>query len=485
MNTEMLDKVRHEVNGRLDQKNKSKLGQFMTASVIADYMASLFDKNTKNAKILDCGAGIGSLSISAIKALKKVALVDQWEIDPIMQEQLEKNMKMVGVNFSIYRQDFIFGAVENIRSGTGERYTHAIINPPYKKISSSSAHRQELRKVGIETVNLYSAFFALSIFLMEKGGQIVIIIPRSFCNGPYYKPFREMMLNECSIEHIHVFESRDKAFKDDDVLQENIILKVTKGKKQDEVEISQSTDHEFHDYQTKKVAFADVVKPNDSEVFIHIPTGEEVNENNPLFAASLSELGISVSTGPVVSHRMTEFLEKDLTDDSVPLLYPHHFVNRQFQYPKEHKKPNAIRVAPESRKWLMPNSGFYVIVRRFSAKEEKRRVVAYVINPEEIGREWIGFDNCWNVFHVKKKGFDERTAKGLACFLNSTLLDDYFRVFSGHTQVNATDLKNMKYPTLETMQRVGESYQFSMEQKQIDQLLGVVNEFGTKITTSC
>jgi adenine-specific DNA-methyltransferase len=258
MNAETLDKVRLEVNSRLDLKNKSKLGQFMTATVIADYMASLFDKNTKNAKVLDCGAGIGSLSISVIKVLNKVALVDQWEIDPIMREQLERNMQTIGINFSIHPQDFIFDAVENIRSGTGERYTHAIINPPYKKISSFSEHRQELRTVGIETVNLYTAFFALSILLMEKGGQIVIIIPRSFCNGPYYKPFREMMLRECSIDHIHVFESRNKAFKDDDVLQENIILKVTRGKKQGDVEISQSTDHKFKDYQTKAVAFSEV-----------------------------------------------------------------------------------------------------------------------------------------------------------------------------------------------------------------------------------
>lgn len=474
MNTATIDNIRLEINTKLDPKNKSKLGQFMTPSIIANYMASLFDKGASKVKLLDCGAGIGSLSISAIKELKDISLIDLWEIDPIMQRQLETNMQDMQVPFNIHAQDFIFGAVENITTGKGERYTHAIINPPYKKISSSSEHRKELRKAGIETVNLYTAFLALSILLLEKGGQVVAIIPRSFCNGPYYKPFRALMLKECSIEHIHVFESRNKAFKDDDVLQENIIIKLTKGKQQGDVEISQSNDHEFTDYQSKAVAFADVVKANDDELFIHIPIdGQPQIENNPLFAVSLPELGLGVSTGPVVSHRMTEFLEQDPTEGAVPMLYPHHFVDRQFQYPKTHKKPNAIRVAPDSQKWLMPNNGFYVIVRRFSTKEEKRRVVAYIVNPDEIGKEWIGFDNGWNVFHVKKQGFDKTTAMGLACFLNSTILDEHFRVFSGHTQVNATDLKNMRYPTMATLQRLGKAYQSTMSQQEIDEILGV------------
>lgn len=477
MNTATIDNIRLQVNTRLDPKNKSKLGQFMTPSVIADFMANLFDDKASNVKLLDCGAGIGSLSISAIKKLKEISLADLWEIDPIMQEQLEMNMHSMNVHYSIHAKDFIFGAVENILSGNGERYTHAIINPPYKKISSSSDHRKELRKAGIETVNLYSAFLALTIMLMEKGGQIVAIIPRSFCNGPYYKPFREILLKECSIEHIHVFESRNKAFKDDDVLQENIIIKIGKGRQQNDVVISQSDDHEFHDYKENTVQFSNVVKSNDSELFIHIPTDEQQTDNN-IFQVSLPQLGLNVSTGPVVDFRMKPYLEQQPTDGAVPLLYPHHFVDGQFEYPKEHKKPNAIMVSPESQKWLMPNDGYYVIVKRFSAKEEKRRVVAYIVNPDEIGKEkkWIGFENHWNVFHIKKHGFDKTTAMGLACFLNSTILDDHFRVFSGHTQVNATDLKNMQYPSMEILHELGKSYQTKMNQEQVDTLLaGVMN----------
>ncbi|WP_228261847.1 Eco57I restriction-modification methylase domain-containing protein, partial [Acinetobacter pittii] len=321
-----IEHIRKVTNSKLDPKKKSELGQYMTPSVIAEYMASLFTLGPKNIKLLDCGAGIGSLTVSAIKRLKDISLIELWEIDPIMQEQLEINMQTQPAPSLIHKEDFILGAVENLLSSQGERYTHAILNPPYKKINSNSVHRKALRKVGIETVNLYSAFLALTILLMEQDGQIIAIIPRSFCNGPYYKPFRELILKECSIEHIHIFESRDMAFKDDEVLQENIIIKLVKGKPQTAVEISQSNDQNFNDYQCKIVPFTEVIRPNDPELFIRIATNSQPQEeDNPVFSFSLSELGLFVSTGPIVSHRMKEFLQQYPQDDSAPLFYPHHF----------------------------------------------------------------------------------------------------------------------------------------------------------------
>src|SRR5258708_13151314 len=81
-----------------------------------------------------------------------------------------------------------------------------------------------LRVMGIETVNLYSAFVEVVINRMAPGGELVVIIPRSFCNGPYYKSFRKALLKKTAIKTIHLFDSRKWAFKDDGVLQENVIL---------------------------------------------------------------------------------------------------------------------------------------------------------------------------------------------------------------------------------------------------------------------
>jgi adenine-specific DNA-methyltransferase len=47
-------------------------------------------------------------------------------------------------------------------------------------------------------------------------------------------------------------------------------------------------------------------------------------------------------------------------------------------------------------------------------------------------------------------------AKGLAAFLNSSLVDAYFRQFNGHTQVNATDLRSLTYPTFTELHALGE-----------------------------
>lgn len=467
MHSAVVDGLRHEANAKLDPKKKGALGQFMTPFRIAEFMASLFTKKA-NAILLDAGAGIGSLTLAASSVLQ-LDKIEAWEVDPVMQSYLERNLERLNVPYEIHRKDFILDSIDRIQFRVGNRFTHAILNPPYKKINSNSLHRQACRQVGLETVNLYTAFLGLAIMQMESKGEIVIIIPRSFCNGPYYKPFRELMLKECAIDAIHVFESRTKAFGDDEVLQENIILKLTREGAQGPVLLSFSHDAGFLDLHQRDVTIQEIVQPGDKELFIRVPTPDEAENSESLFSHTLRELDTEVCTGPVVDFRLKEWWRMKPEAGSVPLLYPHHFTKDGFQYPREHKKPNALARSTEVDKWLM-EEGVYVLVKRFSAKEERRRVVAYLVVPEETRSPLLGFENHWNVFHCKKKGLDRTLAAGLACFLNSTALDNYFRVFSGHTQVNATDLRNMKYPSNERLLALGGLYKQSMTQEEIDNL---------------
>ncbi len=453
-----LDQVRREASALLDSKRRAELGQYMTPSSIAEFMASLFTYNGQ-IKLLDAGAGVGSLTSAFIEKAQfegANVVAEVWEIDPLLGTYLRTTLADCiaqasgNISAHLHATDFIEDAVSAIQFNSEDRYTHAILNPPYKKITSHSKHRKLLRLVGIETVNLYTAFVALSILMMREEGEIVAIIPRSFCNGSYYRPFRQLLLRQCAIQQLHLFESRSQAFQDDDVLQENIILHLIKGRKQGAVIVSTSLNAQFTGYQQATFDIQDIVQANDAEQFIRIPTTLTHTHLPALCTHTLQELGLAVCTGPVVDFRLKDYWCEADSTDAIPLLYPHHFSQGEFSWPKVHKKPNALRRSPEIKKWLMPR-GHYVLVKRFSAKEERRRLVAYHLSADELNASHFGFENHWNIFHTDKHGLSAEVAKGLSIFLNSTQLDEHFRVFSGHTQVNATDLRNMRYPNLEQL----------------------------------
>jgi adenine-specific DNA-methyltransferase len=263
------------------------------------------------------------------------------------------------------------------------------------------------------------------------------------------------------------------------VLQENIIIHLEKNGEKGPVTISTSTDDRFNDLTSKDYPVEKIVLSHDPEQFIHIPTstdgGDVVLKNN--ISCTLSDLKINISTGPVVDFRLKEHLRKMPGPDTVPLLYPAHFNSKGSEWPKpDMKKPNAIHRNSETEKWLLPND-FYCVVRRFSSKEEKRRVMANVVNPVNYpGMNLLGFENHLNVFHANKKGLPKTLAYGIMVFLNSTMVDEYFRTFNGHTQVNATDLKQIKYPSREILISLGEwaLNQLELTQESIDEKLETV-----------
>lgn len=484
-----IEQTRLKVLSLNDANKKSNLGQFFTPASIASFMAGLFPEASGKCRLLDAGAGIGSLSSAFLERCEngnlnfKEIKLKTFEIDLSIHDELHRSLLPYTRNclYSIETMggDFIEEAVSAIQTGSYD-FTHAIVNPPYKKITSHSRYRLLLREVGVETVNLYSAFVALIISLAAPNGQIVAIIPRSFCNGPYYRPFRDFILERSAIHHIHLFKSRSKAFKDDSVLQENIIIQLERGGKQGPVKISTSTDDTFNDLVTHEYPFKRIVLPSDLERFIRIPTSLVPNifERDTAICHTLEELGIKVSTGPVVDFRLKQYLRNLPESDTAPLLYPAHASDGKINWPIiGMKKPNAIEHNIDTEKWLYP-IGFYCVVRRFSSKEEKRRIMASVVNPAIFGdSSMLGFENHFNLFHENKRGLSEAIARGLTVFLNTSAVDEYFRCFNGHTQVNAMDLKQIRYPSRQALINLGEwaMEQGDMTQAMIDEQLIVLS----------
>lgn len=499
--------IRLKSTDKLDTNRQKENSQYFTPLPIARLMASMVSLNRRTIDILDPGAGSGILSSAAVSRLAKselrpenitiTAIENDSHLIPYLSNTLElckqeckendidcevkietRNFIEIGAEYiksSSIQSQFFFDAV------TPQKFDLVIMNPPYKKISSNSRTRKILSSVGIETSNLYSAFLAVSTLLLNDNGQLIAITPRSFSNGPYFNSFRNMFFKSMTLAHVHIFNSRTESFKESDVLQENIIFHAIKNVHNGQplnnfsVTITSSNDPTDEVHTQLTIPHNCIVNPNDPNRIIHIisdKNSEAVMKRILKLSSSLGDLGIKVSTGRVVDFRAKESLSTNNNHKSVPLIYPAHFKNGVIDWPNhKFKKPDAI-VNSELTTNLLVEKGFYVLCRRFSSKEEKRRLIAALYDPQRIKYDRIGFENHLNYFYQGIKGLEEKIAKGLTLFLNSTIIDLYFRIFSGHTQVNAADLRMLRYPSVEQLKLLSNYFNDSLpSQEQIDSII--------------
>jgi adenine-specific DNA-methyltransferase len=473
---DFAEALRHEVNPQIDPKRKAEFGQFFTVLPIARLMASMIETEAEQVRILDAGAGVGCLFAAAVSQLcrkkwkPKTIHVTAHEIDGQFEPRLQQvvqacagECRAAGIRFTaaVLIGDFLECAVEN--NGVSlfpadQRFDLAILNPPYFKIHSRSSIRKSLQRAGIETTNIYTGFLTVAAHLLVPGGELIAITPRSFCNGTYFHKFRKWFLGEVPLRRLHSFVSREDAFREDEVLQETVIFRAVKGAQPDRIMVTSSTGPSDPTMTSQDVDYGQVVRPDDPQVFIRILTDDLARQIAARMATcrmTLADLGLTVSTGRVVDFRARDYLRTEAEKNTVPLIWQAHFVGGYIMWPKEGiRKPEHFLSAEAVADQLVPNEP-YVLVRRFSAKEERRRIVAAVYDASRLRCKAVGFENHLNYFHQKGRGLDMQLARGLAAFLNSTLVDQYFRQFSGHTQVNATDLRNLRYPTRDQLERMG------------------------------
>ena len=115
---------------------KAALGQYMTPSNIAAFMASLFPKVSDGFHLVDAGAGEGSLTCAFFDALRRSETpttrgeISLFELDTAMVQKLELNIAQAASKMPIKRHihhtDFIEDAATLILRRQ-RPFTHAIL----------------------------------------------------------------------------------------------------------------------------------------------------------------------------------------------------------------------------------------------------------------------------------------------------------------------------------------------------------------------
>lgn len=510
LSMEMLDLVAYSYEqGKRILERKSpetlkKYGQYLTPPAVARYMAKQLETFESGNTLLEPACGSAVLISAVIERLitenkPLELLITAYEIDnelyEVSHEVLEaasKEAEKYGLKivWQLFQEDFVLACLPDkqptlftTKEANLNAFTHVISNPPYFKLNTDDKRVKAASGILNGHTNIYTLFMALSAKLLVPQGKASFIVPRSFCSGVYFSEFRRDLIKDVTPTSIHVFQSRNDVF--GDVLQENIIFSFEKLSKTQEhrywtgsVKISSSKDDKTleNGIISRKVSFKYFLSDHDGLLLFRVPTGildEQILEAVDKWDGSLEKYGFQVSTGRVVPFRARELLKERVEADNgtVPLLWMQNVKPYKVDYPLEKfEKPQAISVNDSSL--LVPSSN-YVLLRRFSAKEDRRRLVSAPFIGEQFKFDLIGFENHLNVVYKKRGMLSTPETIGLSALLNSAIVDRYFRIVNGNTQVNAAELRILPIPPMEVIKNIGENIQKTQPdiQENIDNII--------------
>ena len=210
---------------------------------------------------------------------------------------------------------------------------------------------------------------------------------------------------------MHVFESRKAAFNEADVLQENVIIHAAKTRIKPQTVTIFTSGGKSEDMVAyhENLRYEKIVLPDDvhSGSFTLSKTALMTRFNNSLqsLPTRLDHMGLSASTGRVVDFRAADLLLESASKLTRLLhwLYPQHLQQSRIQWPNPKAKFNALTISEDHRDLFVPNYQ-KVLIKRFTAKEEKRRVVAAVHFKGDTRTELLGIENHLNYVHHGGRG---------------------------------------------------------------------------------
>ena len=464
------------------QKEKKHKGQFFTPLAISMFMGGLATLPNKNeVSILDPGCGLAILSCALIEHLVEHSslahvVLTLYETDkkvlPLTESVLNYlrvwcSERKISLEYQLKEADFVLDNCERLdgvdtmfggMSGA-DSYDYIISNPPYFKLAKDDVHTRSCAGIVDGQTNIYALFMAICAKMLAEDGQMVFITPRSFASGRYFQSFRDFLFKHVQIDLIHLFNTRKDTFAKDEVLQELVIMLMRPRGNQSSITVSYSQGIRdlAHPYQ-KEYAAADIVNVDSEEKVIYLPVDGRDEAILGLFRSwdgNMEKYGIKISTGPVVAFRAYDFIANDPAEDTVPLYWLHNVVKMLCDHPVQKKdKGQYIRVAPETKAVLLPNKN-YVLLRRFSSKDDNSRLVAAPYFGNMTKHEFVGIENKLNYIYRPKGRLRRDEVMGLTALLDSNLFDAWFRTFNGNINVSATELRMMPLPPIETIREIG------------------------------
>jgi len=377
-------------------EKRKKYGQYFTLKSIREKLLSnlpdsLFHK--KNIKILDPACGTGEFLLSC-KKMFDYPVLEGWEFDEVLlniSKKLIPEAKLV--------------LTDSLLNETSDKYDLIVGNPPYFEFKPDERIKKEYDEVINGRTNIYSLFIYRSLKLLKKGGYLAFVNPPSMNNGAYFSALRRYIVDNSSIEFLHML---DDPMMFDGAIQSVMLMILKKGEKSEKY----------------------IFKRGNKIIFSRNATFLKEQFENRI---TLKEMGYTVKTGRIIWNEN----KNKLTDEQyIPLIWSHNITMNGIKLNNKPGKKQYIKCDSY-------DEGPAIVVNRIVGQPGKGKIKAAIIPPK---MKFVA-ENHVNVIFPPEKSYTENeknitipSIENIVEQLNSPEKLEILREITGNTQISKTEL---------------------------------------------
>jgi adenine-specific DNA-methyltransferase len=463
----------------LPEDYRGRYGVFYTPPALTSRLLDLAEEagiDWENAQVIDpaCGGGAFlapvakrmALFLSTLTASNRLTHIEThlvgYEVDPFsawmsqvfVEAALKDDIESAGRPLRN-----LVKVCDSLQTPASEygKYNLIIGNPPYGRIKLSSEQRQYWSRSLYGHANLYGLFTDLAVRLAARDGIIAYITPTSFLGGQYFQSLRALLGREAPPVCFDFIAHREGVFAD--VLQEILLSVYRKRPGRRKVSVSYLSLKEAEHLTVKRNGQCDLpLSPDMPWILPRVPEQSDLVQSCRRFAYRLSDLGYTVSTGPLVWNRHKSKLFDKRTSGSIPVIWaecvnPSGNGEFTFKATARNHKP-WFRPGPKDESNIVREA--CVLLQRTTSLEQPRRLVAAVL-PQTFIDEHGGAVTVENHLNMIKPIPGQKpviSAQAVAALFNSETLDRIFRCINGSTAVSAYEIESLPFPPPEVLYRL-------------------------------
>jgi hypothetical protein len=328
-------------------------------------------------------------------------------------------------------------------------YGLVIGNPPYGRVSLDEPMRNYYARSLFGHANLYGLFTDLALRMVKRGGVVAYLTPTSFLGGQYFKALRQLLGKEATPVGFDFVSDREGVF--DDVLQETMLATYVANVRNVPAEVSALVPQGLNAARVESLGAVVVGREGEPWLLPRTSLDATILHAIAHMPTRLSNLGYSVSTGPLVWNRHRDQLCAKIGSNTLPLIWAESVISEGFSFRAE-RRNHVPFFAPEENQRHLITSESCVLVQRTTSKEQGRRLVAAVLPQTFLDLHGgVVIENHLNMVYARSPSLARVSVDTISALLNTEVVDQVFRCISGSVAVSAYEMNALPLPSLEQL----------------------------------